>query len=173
MINERLQKAINTHINKEIYSAYLYASMAAYFDSVNLPGFSNWMRIQVQEELAHAVKFWDFISNRGGRVILTAIDGPPSEWPNPLAVFEEVYAHEQTVSKGINELMDLAIEEHDHMAKEFLQWFIAEQVEEEASVDEVVQRLKLVDKTEGGLFLLDQEMDKRTFVPLPELAGAF
>jgi ferritin len=165
MISEKLQTAINQHINKEIYSAYMYASMAAFLDSANLPGFSNWMRIQVQEELAHAVKFWEYLSDRGGRVLLTGIDGPPTEWPAPLAVFEAVYEHEQLVSRGINDLMDLAIEERDHAAKEFLQWFVAEQVEEEASADAIVQDLKRVGDNGHGLLMIDRELSGRTFTP--------
>jgi ferritin len=165
MISEKLEKAINKHINKEIYSAYLYASMAAYFDSTSLDGFSNWMRVQVQEELSHAAKFWDFISNRGGRIHLTAIDGPPTEWDSTLAVMQEVYKHEQLVSQGINDLMDLAIEERDHMAKEFIQWFVAEQVEEEASADKIVQDLKLIGDNGHGLLMIDRELATRVFVP--------
>ncbi|MBN1652740.1 MAG: ferritin [Deltaproteobacteria bacterium] len=164
MISERIEEAINKQINAELYSAYLYASMAAYFDANALSGFSNWMRIQVQEEISHAVKFYQFLNDRGGRVILTALCAPPTQWPSPLAVFEEVYKHEQDVTRLINGLADLAAEEKDHMSKELLQWFIAEQVEEEASADKIVQDLKRVGDNGHGLLMLDREAARRVFV---------
>jgi ferritin len=165
MISEKLQKAINAHINREIYSAYLYASMGAYLDSISLDGFSNWMTVQVQEELSHASRFWDYMSNRGGRILLTAIDAPPTEWESPLNVMEEVYAHEQEVSKGINSLVDLAIEERDHMTKEFLQWFVAEQVEEEATADKLVQDIKRIGDNGHGMLMIDRELAGRVYTP--------
>jgi ferritin len=168
MISDSLQKAFNKHINHEMSSAYLYASMAAYFDAASLPGCSNWMRIQVQEELSHAMKFWDFLGDRGGRVLLSGIDGPQTEWDSPLAAFEAVYEHERKVSKGISELMDLVISENDHMAREFLQWFIAEQVEEEASADKIVQDLKRVGSDGHGLLMLDRELAARVYTPPAE-----
>jgi ferritin len=165
VISEKLQKSINQHINREIYSAYLYASMGAYFDATSLDGFSNWMRVQVQEELSHVARFWSFLSNRGGRVLLTPIDGPPTEWDSPLAVMEAVHAHEQEVSRGINELVDQVTEERDHMAREFLQWFLAEQVEEEASADKIVQDLKKLGDNGHGLLMIDRELSGRVFTP--------
>ncbi len=165
MISDKLQKVINRHINREIYSAYLYASMGSYFDAASLEGFSNWMRVQVQEELSHVARFWNFLSSRGGRVLLTAIDGPPTEWGSPLAVMEAVYAHEQDVSRGINDLVDLAIEERDHMAREFLQWFVAEQVEEEAGADKIVQDLKKIGDNGHGLLMIDRELSGRVYTP--------
>jgi ferritin len=123
------------------------------------------MMVQVQEELSHASRFWEFMSNRGGRVLLTTIEGPQTEWESPLAVMEAVYAHEQEVSRGINDLMDLAIEERDHMAKEFLQWFVAEQVEEEASADKIVQDLKRVGDNGHGMLMLDRELAGRVYTP--------
>lgn len=161
MISDKLQKAINNQINAETYSAYLYASMAAYFDAASLPGFAHWMQVQAREELAHAMKFYTFLNDRGGRVILTAIDGPPTEWESPLAVFEEAYAHEQKVSRLIHDLMELAIDERDHMAKELLQWFLTEQVEEEASADKIVQDLRRVGDNGPGLLMLDRELGSR------------
>jgi ferritin len=131
------------------------------------------MRVQALEEMTHVQKFFDFIHDRGGRVTLEPIDAPEREWESPLAVFEAVYAHEVHVTGLINKLMDLALAKSDHATSSFLQWFVAEQVEEEASADEVLQKLKLVDKTEGGLFLLDQEMDKRTFNLPADLVGVF
>lgn len=164
MIKEKLQDAINEQINKELYSAYLYASMAAYFESVNLKGFANWMSIQRQEEEAHAFRFYKFVNERGGRVIFKAIDTPPSEWSSPLKVFEEVYKHEQFVTSLINDLVDLAQQEKDHAMYNYLQWFIDEQVEEEASADEIVQQLKMVGDNAGALFMLDRELGQRVFV---------
>jgi ferritin len=165
MISKKMEAAINKQINAEIYSAYLYGSMAAYFDANNLAGFSNWMRVQVQEELSHAVKFYEYLNDRGGRAILTAIEGPPTEWKSPQAVFEEVYKHEQNVTRLINELTDLATEEKDHMSKELLLWFIAEQVEEESSADKMVQDLKRVGTNGHGLLMLDREAAARVFTP--------
>jgi ferritin len=173
MLSKNVEEAINKQINAEIYSSYLYYSMAAFFESRSLKGLAHWMRVQALEELTHAQKFVSFVNDRGGRVLMYAVDGPPTEWETPLAAFEAVYEHEVKVTGLINKLMDLALEERDHASVNFLQWFVSEQVEEEASADEVVQKLKLVDKTEGGLFLLDQELDKRTFAMPPNLVGMF
>jgi ferritin len=139
--------------------------MSAYFQSINLPGFANWMRVQAQEELVHAMKFYDFINERGGHVNLQQIDGPPTGWSSPLDVFENTYKHEQKVTGLINDLVNLATEARDHATNIFLQWFVTEQVEEEASADEVLQKLKLVGKDSGGLFMLDGEMGQRVFTP--------
>jgi ferritin len=147
--------------------------MAAYFDSLSLKGFSRWLRIQGLEELTHAHRFFSYVAERSGRVLMKSIEGPPTEWKSPLAAFEAVYEHEVKVTELINKLMDSALAQSDHATSNFLQWFISEQVEEEASADEIVHKLRLVDKTEGGLFLLDQEMNTRTFVLAPDLVGAF
>ena len=173
MLKQKVQEAINDQINAELYSAYLYYSMAAYFESISLKGFSHWMRVQALEEMTHVQKFFSYLCDRGGQVFLKTIEAPPSEWASPLAAFEAAYAHEVKVTGLVNDLMDLALAESDHATCNFMQWFVAEQVEEEASADEVVQKLRLVNKTEGGLFLLDQEMDKRTFVAPPDLVTAF
>lgn len=165
MLSKQIQDAINEQINAELYSAYIYASMSAYFQSVNLPGFANWMRVQTQEEVMHAFKFYAYVNERGGRVVLQAIDAPPQEWDSPLAAFEAVYVHEQKVTGLINDLVDLAVKESDHATTNFLQWFVSEQVEEEAGADEVVQKLKLVGDAPGGLFMLDREMGQRIFTP--------
>ena len=164
MIDEKMQEALNKQLNAELYSSYLYLSMSAYFQSVNLSGFANWMRVQAQEELAHALKFYDYVNERGGRVVLPAVDEPPSEWDSPLAVFEHVYEHEQKVTGLINKLVDLAVKARDHATNNFLQWFVSEQVEEEASADEVLQKLKLVGDDASGLFMIDQELAQRVFV---------
>lgn len=165
MINEKMAQALNKQINAELYSAYLYFSMAAYFESVNLPGFAHWMRIQTQEELMHAMKIYDFVNERGGRVILKAIEQPPVEWKSPLAVFEATYKHEQKVTGLINELVNLAIEEKDHGTNAFLQWFINEQVEEEKSASDMVGKLKLIEANPEGMYMLDKEMGQRIFTP--------
>lgn len=169
MLNKKIEEAINSQINAEIYSSYLYYSMSAYFDSVSLSGFSHWMRAQALEEMTHAHKLFGYVNDRGGRVVLTAIESPQSDWDSPASVAADVYKHEVYVSRLINKLMDLALSLSDHATANFLQWFVAEQVEEEASADEVVQKLKLVDNREGGLFMLDQEMGKRVFSLPPEL----
>ena len=164
MIDEKMREALNKQVNAEIYSAYLYLSMSAYFQSVNLSGFANWMRVQWQEELAHGLKFYDYVNERGGRVVLQAVEAPPSEWDSPLAVFEQVYEHEQKVTGMINKLVDLAVEKKDHATNNFLQWFVSEQVEEEASADEVLQKVKRVGDDPSGLFMIDQELGQRVFV---------
>ena len=161
MMSGKMQEAINKQINAELYSGYLYLSMAAQFDSMSFPGFAHWMRSQAQEELFHAMKFFDYVCERGGVATLQAIEGPPTEWESPLAMFEAAYEHEQKVTGMINDLVDLAIEEKDHASNNFLQWYVAEQVEEEASADEVVQKLKLAGSEGGGLFMLDREMGQR------------
>lgn len=167
MMDERMQEALNKQLNAEIYSAYLYLSMSAYFQSVNLDGFANWMRVQWQEELVHALKFYDYVNERGGRVVLRPVEAPSSEWDSPLAVFEDTYRHEQKVTGMINKLVDLAVEARDHATNNFLQWFVSEQVEEEASADEVVQKLKLVGDDASGLFMIDRELAQRVFVAPP------
>lgn len=165
MIDSKMQKAINNQINAELYSAYLYLAMRAHFENESLPGFANWMSIQTLEESSHAMKFFDYVVGRGGQVELGAIERPPASWDSPLAVFEHVYAHEQMVTGLINELMDLAIELKDHATASALQWFIAEQVEEEASADAIVQKVRLMKDAHGGLFMLDRELASRVFTP--------
>lgn len=143
--------------------------MAAYFKSVNLKGFFRWMRVQAMEELAHVKKFYDFMTSRGGRVIFSEIKAPPAEWDSPLTVFEETLKHEQHVTSRINDLMNLSQELKDHASNGFLQWFVDEQVEEEESVDAVIQSLKLNENTPPGLFIIDKELAQRTFVPLSDV----
>ena len=165
MLSKKMSDALNKQVNAELYSAYLYLAMSSHFDSVNLSGFANWMRVQVQEELAHAMKFYDFIVARSARVLLTRVDGPETEWDSPLAVFEATYEHECKVTGLINELVNLAISEKDHAANAFLQWFVTEQVEEEASVLEITEQLKLAGDQGGMLFMLDRELGRRTLPP--------
>jgi len=165
MISTKMQEALNGQINAELYSAYLYLSMEAYFESVNLPDFARWMRAQTQEELVHAMKIYDFVNGRGGRVILKAIEQPSTEWESPLAAFEAAYQHEQKVTALIDGLVNLAIEEKDHATNTFLQWFVNEQVEEETSVGSVVQQLKMTQGAPGAMFMIDRELGQRIFTP--------
>ncbi|MHC4436260.1 MAG: ferritin [Planctomycetota bacterium] len=165
MISKKMEKALNEQVNAELFSAYLYLSMEAYFKSLNLNGFANWMRVQTQEEVSHAMKIYGFIDERGGRITLKAIEGPQTQWDSPLEVFKAVYEHEQKVTSLINDLVNLAIEEKDHATNTFLQWFVNEQVEEEASADQVVQQLKMMEKAPGGMFMLDRELAQRVFTP--------
>lgn len=173
MINKKIEEAFNEQINAEIYSSYMYYSMASYFASLSLDGFSHWMRVQALEELTHVQKISHYVLERGGRPIMKTVAAPPSDWDSPLACFEAVYEHECEVTQLINGLMDLALELRDHASVSYLNWFVDEQIEEEANTDAVVQKLKLVDNNKGGLFMLDRELDARTFVLPPELNGVF
>jgi len=161
MLSEKIQAALNGQLNAELYSSYLYMSMNAYFKSVNLDGFANWMYYQAQEELTHAMKFYDFINSRGGRVKLAQVDAPPSEWISPLAVYEATLEHEQKVTGLINDLVEMALKERDHATNIFLQWFVTEQVEEEESVGGVLEQLKLMGEAKGGIFMIDRELARR------------
>ena len=165
MLKKKMLKAMNDQINAEMYSAYLYLSMDAYFQSSSLSGFAAWMRAQAQEEMMHAMKFYEFVNERGGKVTLEAIAKPESTWDSPLAVFEAVLTHEQHVTSLINNLVDLAISEKDHASNIFLQWFVTEQVEEEASASEVVEKLKRIKDNPSGLFMMDAELGRRVFTP--------
>jgi ferritin len=162
MLTEKVQNALNDQFNAELYSSYLYLSMHAYFKSINLDGFANWMYQQAKEELLHAMKFYNFINQRGGRAKTAAVAEPPSEWDSPLAVFEETYSHEQKVTGLINDLVEIANEAHDHATQIFLQWFVTEQIEEEESASGVLEQLKLMQGHVGGLFMIDRELEKRT-----------
>ena len=163
MLSKEMESALNKQINAEMFSAYLYLSMAAYFESISLDGFAKWMEAQAMEEMAHAKKFYDFVSERGGRILLDAIKKPKTDWTSPLEAFEDASKHEQYVTSLINELVNLAIEEKDHASNNFLQWFVAEQVEEEASADSIVQKLKLVGDRGNAIFMMDRELGQRTF----------
>ena len=163
MISEKMQKSLNNQVNAEFYAAYLYLSMSAYFEAINLPGFANWMRCQSQEEVVHAMRIFTHINERSGNVILKAIEEPPAEWPSPLIAFEGAFGHEQKVTSMINNLVDMAIEEKDHASNILLQWFVAEQIEEEMSTDEIVQKLKLAGDSPNALLMLDRELGRRTF----------
>ncbi len=168
MLSKKMEKELNDQVNYEFYSSYLYLSMASYFGSLDLKGFVNWMKVQTLEELYHATKMYNFIEERGGRPALDAVAKPDAAWGSPLKAFESALSHEQGVSKRINNLVDLALEEKDHATNNFLQWFVSEQVEEEDAANGVVQKLKLVgDK--GGMFMLDQELATRVMAIPPDL----
>ena len=169
MIKESVERALNKQINAELFSAYLYLSMATYFDSINLHGFSNWMTIQAHEELTHAERIYYFVQERGGRVILETINNPQNNWENPLRVFEDAYNHEKMITGMINDLVNLVIEEKDHATNSFLQWFVTEQVEEESSVEEVIHKLRLIGDSGKGIYMLDQFLNQRTFAPPTDL----
>ena len=165
MLNSKIQDALNAQVNAEIYSSYLYLSMSTYFEANNLKGMTNWMQVQAQEELSHAMKFMNFINDRGGRVVLTAIEAPETDWDSPLAAFEQANAHECKVTSLIGALVDLAIAESDHATNTLLQWFVTEQTEEEASAQEIVDKLKMLGDSGPGLFMLDGELAQRIFTP--------
>ena len=161
MLSKKMGKALNEQINAEMYSSYLYLSMSAWFEGRNLPGFAQWMKVQAGEENNHAMKFYRYVFDRLGKVELAAIEGPPTEWESPLAVFEEVFAHEQRVTAMIHDLADLAAKEKDLATQSFLKWFIDEQVEEEASADAVVRKLRMMGDFPGGVFMMDRELGSR------------
>lgn len=164
MLSEKMESALNEQLNWELFSAYLYLSMSGYFYSIGLGGFANWMKVQALEELTHAGKFFSFLNERGGRLRVTSVKAPTWEWESPLAAFQEALEHEQKVSARINSLVDLAREQRDHATDIFLQWFVSEQVEEESSAMEVIQKLKLVGDHPASLFHLDRELGARVFV---------
>lgn len=161
MLSQTLQDALNRQIRIELYSAYVYLSMSAYCEANHLPGIAHWMRMQWQEELNHALKFYDFINDRGGRVVLEALDQPPAEFESPLAVFEKALAHERSVSASIHQIYDLAVKESDYPTQVFLNWFVAEQVEEEKSTGDIVELLKLGGSAGPALIMLDRQLGAR------------
>jgi ferritin len=164
MIKKAVVDALNEQINAEFHSAYLYLSMSSYFQSVGLAGYANWMRIQYQEELAHATRFFDYVTERGGRVKLAPIGEVEIDFSGVVDVFEKTLVHEQKVTDLINKLMDIAIRESDHACKSFLQWFVDEQVEEEANVEQILNNLRLINGEGQGLLMMDREMQTRVFV---------
>jgi ferritin len=161
MLNPKIQDAFNKQINAELYSSYLYLSMAAYFDSLDLKGMAHWMEIQVDEERQHAMRFFNFINDRNGRVTLSTIDAPPSEWKSPLEAFEAAYKHEQKITGMINELFNLVAVERDAAGHDFLEWFAREQVEEEANVQLIISQLKLAGDAGLGRYMIDQQLGQR------------
>lgn len=167
MIGKAMQQAMNDQIKDETFSAYLYVSMAAYFHSEGLDGMAQWMKTQAHEELGHALRFFNHISERGGRIELQAIDKPEGSWTSPLRAFEAALKHEEFITDRINELARIADEENDRAAGILLQWFVTEQVEEEDSVSKVISTLKLVGERGAGLLMADRELGRRVASPLP------
>lgn len=165
MLTEKMENALNGQIQAEFYSAYLYLSMASYFEQNDLPGFANWMRTQFQEEQFHATKQFNYVLERGGKVVLGSIDAPPSTWESTLAVFEATLSHEQMVTGLINDLVYLARDERDNATEIFLQWFVKEQVEEEDSASTIIGQLKLIKDSPHALFMIDRELGQRVFTP--------
>jgi len=165
MLNKKLELELNKQVNAEFYSAYLYLSMSAFLASKNLSGFSNWMKVQFEEEQFHALKLYQYILDRGGRVELEKIEKPKTEWTNIVNVFEEVLAHEEKITSLINNLVDLAIQEKDHATVNMLQWFVEEQVEEEANASDLLGQLKLIQGKGSGLYMIDKELKQRVFTP--------
>lgn len=161
MLSPKMLQALNDQLQAEHSSAYLYLAMAARCADMNLPGFAHWFRVQVQEENQHALKFFDYILLRRGRVELKSIEKPKGEWPDALTLFEDAFKHEQYITKRIHDLVKLAREENDPATEALLQWFVTEQVEEEASVDGLVQQLKVMAGSPSGLFIMDRELAKR------------
>lgn len=165
MLKESVEAALNAQINKELASAYLYMSMAAHFQAVNLPGFAHWMELQTQEELTHTRRLYDYVIQKGGVIKLSALDAPQQAWDSPMAVMTEAYEHECMISERINAVVSEAMKVNDHATVAALQWFVTEQVEEEAAAYEIVQKLKLVDDNSTGLFMMDTELARRTLSP--------
>jgi ferritin len=165
MLNKEIADTLNSQMNFEMYSANIYMSMATWFDAKNLVGFSNWMKVQYSEEMFHFTKFYNYINERGSRVLLSGMDAPDTEWDSPLAAFENALVHEQIVTGRINDLVVQASEAKDYATVNFLQWFVGEQVEEESNVDGVIQQLRMIEGAPGGLFMLDRELAIRTFTP--------
>ncbi|GAB4177304.1 MAG: ferritin [Geothermobacteraceae bacterium] len=165
MISDKLLDALNEQMKNEFFSAYLYMAIAGYFEAEDLPGIASWMRVQALEEMTHGEKFFNFITEAGGRTDFRGFDAPQNDFTSPLEAFKYSLNHEQFVTASINKLMDLAKEEGNHAAQIFLQWFVTEQVEEEASFGLIIRKLERIGDDGNGLLRLDEELGARTFVP--------
>lgn len=161
MLSETVQEALNEQIKHEMYSSYLYLSMSAHFEASSLPGFARWTRLQAQEELEHALKFFDYVNDRGGRVVLHGIEQPPAEWGAALQVFEAILEHEQKVTGLIHKLYQIALQENDYATQVMLHWFIEEQVEEEKNAGAIVDQLKMFEDRQSALINIDHQIGKR------------
>ncbi|NCC95828.1 MAG: ferritin [Synergistales bacterium] len=164
-LKEKMEKAINDQINAELFSSYLYKSMASWFESQDLPGMANWMDIQAKEEMDHAMKFYDYVVERGGRVIFQAIEAPQSSWESPLEAFKAALDHEIYISRRIDDLMDMALEEKDHATRIMLNWFVEEQVEEEDNASNNVSKVDMLKDSKRGMYMLDREFASRVYTP--------
>lgn len=162
MLSKSMQDALNEQIKNEMFSAYLYLSMAAHFESTNLPGFGHWMKIQATEEVKHAMKFFEYINERGGKVTLKAIEQPATEFKAPIDIFKMAYKHEQKISGTINKLYELSLKENDYASQVMLQWFIKEQVEEEKSAESIIEQLKMAGDSSAALLMADRQFAART-----------
>jgi len=165
MFSEKLVNAVNEQIKHEFFSAHLYLAMAAYCASEDLNGFANFFKVQAEEEKFHAMKFFDYVIERGGRTRLTALDAPDNDYSSVLDAFKKAYAHELSVTKRIYQLMDIAMDEREHATISFLKWFIDEQVEEEAAFSSLVKKLERISDNPNALYMLDAELSQRTFTP--------
>lgn len=165
MISKKMVQALNKQLNNEIYSAYLYLAMSSYTTYTGLRGAANWFMVQYQEEMVHAMKFYNYVLSQGQHAQLEAIAVPPAEYGTLLSMFEQTLKHEQFITKCINDLMDLAIKEKDHATQIFLQWFVTEQIEEEGNDNDIISQLKLVGDSPQGLMMVDREMAARVFTP--------
>ena len=161
MMSKTMQDALNEQMNQEFYSSYLYLSMSAYCDGMNLPGLARWMRAQAQEEAKHAMKIFDHLLDRGGRVELQQVDRPPAQFSSPREVFEQAHKHEQQVTGSINRVYGLAMDERDFASRVFLDWFVGEQVEEEKTSGLLAEQLRMVGEDKPGLLMLDRELGQR------------
>lgn len=170
MINKEVAKVLIDQVNKEFYSAYLYLSMSAHFSDIGLLGFANWMRVQAQEEQAHAMLIYDFLVDRGEKVVLTAIDTPENTWKTTLKVMEEVLKHEMYVTSLINNIVTVAEKHKDRATMSYMNWFVDEQVEEEANAQDIISKLKLIGDDKSALYLLDKDLAARVFVQ-PSIKG--
>ncbi len=171
MINKKMEKMINDQMSFEIYSGYIYLAMGAYMDSLDLPGFANWMKVQWQEEFFHAQKMYAYLVERGGRPTFGAIPEPPKTWKSVKAAFEHALEHERIVTGRINDIMTAAIKENDHATRSFINWYVDEQVEEESNVETIIKRLNMIKESGEGMFMMDKELAARVFVP-PVAQGA-
>jgi ferritin len=168
MISKNMQEALNEQMNKEFYSAYMYLAMSAYCNEAGLPGFAHWMRMQYEEETLHVTKMYDYILNQGGSIHLKTIEEPATEYGTPLEIFKTTLEHEQFVTSMIHKLMDLAIDERDYATQAFLQWYVSEQVEEEANVNDIIAPLRMVGEDKSGLMMIDRQLALRPApTPLP------
>ncbi|MCZ6702332.1 MAG: ferritin [Ignavibacteria bacterium] len=161
MMSPKIQEALNKQLNAEFFSSYFYLSMSAYFEAKDLQGFAKWFRLQANEEYEHAMKIYDYIYQIGGEVKLDKIEEPKTEWDSFLEVFRDTFEHEQRITKSINNLLDLSISVKDHATVNFLQWFVSEQVEEEATAQQNVKKMDMIGDSKSGLFMLNRELGSR------------
>ncbi len=168
MISKQMAEALNNHLNKELYSSYLYMSMSGHAQHIGLKGFAHWFNVQVKEELLHVQKAYQYLLDQGAKVILEAIDKPPTEFESALDLFETTLNHEKQVTARINDLVGIANKENDYATANMLQWFIDEQVEEETSAGDIVRQLKLVGNDGTGQFMIDKELSTRILAPVDQ-----